>query len=398
MSLAQVRGSTLARIAAISTAILLVLSGGVWWMTAQDGHRVTAYFGQAVGLYPGSEVRVLGMPVGTVAQVTPQGPVVRVDMVVNDEVSLPAGARAVAVAPSLVSDRYVQFTPAYTGGPKLARNAVIPRQRTATPVELDELTKNLDKVSTALGPQGANRNGALSGLLDTGAANLRGNGAELNQTITALGEAADTLSNSRGDLFATVGNLQKFTRALAGSDEQVHQLNRQLADASGFLAGERAQLGAALHELPVALELVHGFIEQNRGGIRANVDHLRGVTQALVDQRAALAEVLDVAPLGAGNLINTYDPASGTLRTRNNINELSNPPILMVCKLLQQGTPKQLPPVLADTCGRLAPVLDGTAPLPAPAETMTALQQGKPPPLPLPLVSALPPVAAGGGR
>lgn len=394
MNTAVVRNSRTARIVALGCVLVLVLSGALWWMaTVQRGNRVTGYFGAAVGLYPGSEVRVLGMPVGSVSRVVPQGQVVRVDMVVDDDVSLPAGARAVAVAPSLVSDRYVQLTPAYTSGPEMADGAVIPRERTATPVELDELTKNLDEVTTALGPQGANRDGALSDFLNTEAANLHGNGEKIHQTMTQLSQVTRTLSDSRGDLFATVDNLQKFTETLAGSDAQVHQLSRQLADANRFLAGERGELAAALHELPAAMQDVQRFIADNRRGIRSNVDHLTGVTQALVDQRAALAEVLDVAPLALGNLARTYDPESGTVRDRANINELSSPPIVMVCKVLQQSQPQQIPPTLADACGKLAPVLSGKAPLPSPSETLTALQQGEPPPLPLPLVDVL----SGGG-
>ena len=41
-------------------------------------YRVTAYFNQAVGLYPGSDVRILGIPVGTITEVTPMGDRVRV--------------------------------------------------------------------------------------------------------------------------------------------------------------------------------------------------------------------------------------------------------------------------------------------------------------------------------
>lgn len=395
MSAAVLRHSRSARIAALVCVLILIVSGALWWMaTLQRGTRVTAYFGVAVGLYPGSEVRVLGMPVGSVKQVTPQGQVVRVDMVVDDEVSLPAGARAVAVAPSLVSDRYVQLTPAYKSGPVMADGAVIPRERTATPVELDELTKNLDKLTTALGPEGANKDGALSDLLNTGAANLRGNGQEINETMSQLGQLARTLSDSRGDLFSTVDNLQQFTKTLAGSDAQVHQLSGQLADASRFLAGERGDLAAALHDLPAAMQDVQEFIAHNRQGIKSNVDHLQGVTQALVDQRAALAEVLDVAPLALSNLMRTYDPASGTIRSRSDTLELSNPPIVLVCKVLQQSQPQQVPPMLADACAKLGPVLSGKTPLPTSAETRSAPQQGKQPTLPLPLVRS----GSGGGQ
>ena len=42
------------------------------------------------------------------------------------------------------------------------------------------------------------------------------------------------------------------------------------------------------------------------------------MTLALVQQRQALAEVLDVAPAALGNLAHAYNPDYGTLDTRDN--------------------------------------------------------------------------------
>ncbi len=293
------------------------------------------------------------------------------------------------VAPSVVSDRYVQLTPAYTSGPKLADNATIPRERTATPVELDQLYDSLNKLTTTLGPNGANKNGALSDLLNTAAANLKGNGQNLGDTIKQLGEATKTLSGSKDDLFATVDNLQKFVTTLANSDQQVRSFNTQLAQVSGNLAGQRADLGDALRELSGALGQVQSFIKDNRDVLKSNVDKLTGVTKVLVDQRAALAEILDVAPTGIGNVANAYNAASGTLDARADLNELSQPPIVMVCNLVRQVTPKNLPPVLSDACGQLAPVLTGVLPLPSFQQILTSMQQGKVPPLPVPLLGQM---------
>ena len=108
------------------------------------------------------------------------------------------------------------------------------------------------------------------------------------------------------------------------------------------------------------------------------------ITQVLVNQRAALAETLDVAPLALGNLQNAYNAASGTLDTRANINELNQPPIVLICKLVQQATPNNVPPVLAQTCKQLEPILTGAVPLHAAAEVLSDLNAGKLP-LPLPL-------------
>ena len=76
-------------------------------------------------------------------------------MTVNSGVPVPADAKAVVVAASVVSDRYIQLTPAYTGGPQLADDAVIPVSRTAVPVEVDQIYTSLNRLAQALGPNGA---------------------------------------------------------------------------------------------------------------------------------------------------------------------------------------------------------------------------------------------------
>ncbi len=374
------RGVTIAIVTALFVALAL------WWLLIDaNQRRYSAVFTGVVGLYEDNDVRVLGVKVGHVDSVEPQGDLVRVDMLVDRDVRIPSSAKAVIVAPSLVSDRYVQFAPAYTGGPVMAEGTVLPRERTATPLEIDDLYASLNRVSTTLGPNGANKNGALSDLLDTLAANAKGNGTALNQTVTQLSQMAETLSGSDEDLFATVDNLQKFTSALAASDDQVNRFNEQAADVSRFLADERGDLAAAVRQLGIALGAVQQFIDDNRAHIKSNVDKLTSVTKVLVDQRAALSEVLDVAPVALSNIINSYNGSSGTLDARADLNELAQPPIVTICNLVRQGTPDDLPQVLADACDQLAPLVEKAVPLPTPAEVLTALQAGKLPPVSLPL-------------
>jgi phospholipid/cholesterol/gamma-HCH transport system substrate-binding protein len=383
-------GRDLARLVALACVLGLVVAGVLWWVMRETGERrYSAVFSGVVGLYEGNDVRVLGVKVGSVDKVTPRGTDVLVEVVVDRGVKLPVDAKAAIVAPSLVSDRYVQFAPAYTGGSELAEGAVIQRDRTSTPLEVDDLYASLNRLSTTLGPNGVNKDGALSDLLNTAARNAGGNGQALNDTITDLSKLSSTLNNDSDDLFGTVDNLQKFTTTLANGDAAVRQFSQQVAGVTGFLADERADLAATVNQLSIALGMVRKFIDDNRARLKSNVDKLAGVTQVLVDQRAALAEVLDVAPVALSNIINSYNGSSGTLDSRSDINELTQPPIVAVCTLIRQGSPAQLPPVLADTCDRLAPVVQGLVPLPSPAEVVSSLQQGKRPPLPLPLAGVL---------
>jgi phospholipid/cholesterol/gamma-HCH transport system substrate-binding protein len=389
-------GQRAATIASLACVLGVLIAGALWWVgTTSPGTKITAYFEKAVGVYPDSEVKILGIGVGRITAVEPRGASVRVDLLVDEGIEIPANVSAVVVAPSLVSDRYVQLTPAYDGGPLLRDGTTIPLSRTDTPVELDDLTRSVNELATALGPRGANSSGALSDVLDTSAANLSGNGELFGRTIRSLSAATDALADSRDDLFSTVDNLSTFTKTLADSDAQVRAFNERLADVTGYLAADRDELGTALSSLGTALGDVQGFIGRNKGKISSNVDKLTGVTQALVDQRAAVAEVLDVAPLAMSNFLSTYDAASGSFAIRGNLNELTYPPVLMLCRTIEAGTPKKLPRTLTDVCKQLAPYIDGTLQLPSAAQALAALQQGKLPPLPVPLVGLTGPFPGG---
>jgi len=301
---------------AVSTVVVVAACAVI---QGEPERRLVAHFARVVGVSPGSDVRVLGVRIGHVVAVEPEGRTVRVEMRYDRGWQVPAGAQAVIVPPSVVSDRYVQLTPAYDGGPALTDGAELPVERTAAPMEIDEIYKALDEFNRALGPEGANKDGALSDLLATGRANLEGNGAALGETLDGLSRALDTLSDGRQDLFGTVGNLQQFTTALARSDEQVRSFNTQLAGVAQQLAGERDELAAALRNLATALADVTTFVNQNRAALKSNVDALADVTGILVRQQRSLIEILDVAPLALSNLNLAYNPRSGTLDTRDNV-------------------------------------------------------------------------------
>jgi phospholipid/cholesterol/gamma-HCH transport system substrate-binding protein len=304
---------------AAGTGLALVAGAGVAvWQTRTPTRRLTANFQKAVGIHEGSDVRVLGVRVGSVSAVKPEGRTVRIEMRYDPQYTIPADAQAVIVPPSVVSDRYVQLTPAYTGGASLADGAELAVSRTAVPLEIDDIYRSLDEFNKALGPDGANANGALTNLLATGRANLSGNGQNLHDTLDGLSKALTTLSDGRQDLFGSVANLQRFTTALAQSDQQVRQFNQQLAGVSEQLAGERDELATALHSLAVALAQVTAFVRDNREQLKSNVAGLTDVTGILVRQQRAIIDILDVTPLALSNLNLVYNGRSGTLDTRDN--------------------------------------------------------------------------------
>ena len=326
----------------VAAAVALALVAGLVVLLWPGGgsRTVRAEFTRAVGLYEGSDVRILGVKVGEVTDVEPHGDRVLVELRYDDEYRVPADAKAVVVASSVVSDRYVQLTPVYDGGPALRDGARIGLTRTAVPVELDRIFSSLDDLDVALGPDGANKEGALSRLLEVGADNLDGQGRPVNRTLHDFSTAVGTLADSRQDLFGTVRNLQVFTTALARSDDSVRSFNTDLAGVADQLAAEREELALALKNLATALSEVASFVKDNRRVLGRDIEGLADITGTLAEQRDALAEVLEAGPVALSNLQLAFNPRSGTLDVRNNEAQLDDPALYLCSLLTGLGEPE----------------------------------------------------------
>ena len=299
------------------TVAILILAGAGYFAWQQLGGRsqhITAQFTRAVGVYVGSDVRVLGVRIGSITEVTPAGDSVTVGMDIDEEYQIPADAKAVVIPPSIVSDRYVQLTPAYTGGKQMADGTRLGPDKTVVPLELDEVYASLDEFSAALG-----EDGSLADAIATARDNLEGNGGKLGDTLDSLSDVSDTLNAHSDDLWGTVDNLADFTEALANSDAEMQVFNDQLADVSTQLSDERDNLASALEKLTVALADVSDFIDDNGDQIVDSVDKLTTLSGVFAKQQEALITILDYAPVALSNLDLAYNSGSGTLDVRDDI-------------------------------------------------------------------------------
>lgn len=313
-----------------------------------DRQVFTASFADATKLHVGDKVTVLDVPVGKVVAVVPGQDQVRVRIEVTPDQPIPADARATIVAPTMVSVRHIELSPAYSGGAKLADGASIPLARTASPVEWDEVQREFSRFASALGPDGVNRSGALGDLITNAAKNLDGQGRNLGQTLIAIADALRTLSDHRGDLFATVRNLDVFVEALASSDETIRLFTERLTDVSEQLSADSDVLVDALDQLGTALKELNGFLDDSNASTTRSVVSLQKFTHNLATHRQRMADILQAAPTALSNYYNTYYPdapaMTGTFVAAN-----LDSPATFICSSLYSlgGTPSQCESLLA---------------------------------------------------
>lgn len=286
---------------------------------------IVAQFVSAIGIYEGDEVRVAGVKVGDVVSIRPEGSHVEMTFTLQRDVPVPADARAVIVAQNLVSARYVQLTaPSSTAG-VIADGVVIPMERTAVPVEWDQVKEQLDRLATDLGPRPGQDSTSLARFIDSSAAALEGNGPQLRETMRQLASLARVLGNNSGNIVDTIKNLQAFVAMLRASGAQVVQFQDRLATLTNVLDSSRTNLDAALTNLADAVVTVQEFVAQTRDKASEQVQRLSAVTQTLADRRMDLEQLLHVAPNAIANTYNMFDPQMGTPTGVFTLSNLANP-------------------------------------------------------------------------
>lgn len=325
---------------AVAVALAVVLLASVFLLVrgGTDTRTVAAHFPRAVSVFEGTDVRVLGVTIGTVTAVVPEGNSVRVEMEYDAQHRIPADAEAVIITPTLVADRFVQLTPVFGEGDQvMADGADIPLPETAVPVELDRIYSSLSALTQALGPNGLNKNGTLNNLMKVAAENLRGKGAAGNRMLNDLSRAAETFGEGSGDLFETVRNLAAFTEVVADNDQLVRAFIQDLAAVSANLAGERTEITQALAEVARAVGTVRTFVHDNRDALVTDLEKLTRVMKTIASEKESLDRALQVAPVGIGNLNIAFDAASGTIGSRITVppNVAGNPDGFL-CTVVQQ--------------------------------------------------------------
>ena len=312
---------------AIALAGLVVAGGAVLVRNTLFGPKtITTYFTTATAIYPGDEVRVSGVKVGTIKSIQPDGTRAKLTLHVDHGVPIPADAKAVIVTQNLVAARYVQLTPAYrSSGPVMPDGAVIPVERTAVPVEWDEVKTELKRLATDLGPNSKVSTPSIARFIDSAANALQGNGDKLRQTLAQLSGVGRILANGSGNIVDIIKNLQTFVTALRDSNVQIVQFNDRLATLTSVVNDSRSELDAALTDLSTAVGEVQRFIAGTRDQTSEQISQLADVTQVLVDQHMALENILHGAPNALGNFFNDYNADTGTIVGGFGIMNFANP-------------------------------------------------------------------------
>ncbi|MFV0495301.1 MCE family protein [Mycobacterium sp.] len=304
--------------AAVAAALLVVAAAVVLLPRFVHRHiEVTAEFEDTVGLYVGNDVDVLGMPVGKVTSIEAKETYVQVKLAIDSDIDIPADVQAVTMSNSILTDRHVELTPPYRGGPKLKNGDVLGLARTRTPVEIDRTFAMMDKLGKALHGDDHGK-GPLGDLVNLGGQISSANSANIKATLSKLSEAlrvgSDKGAHSKKNIQAIVDSMAELTQAAADNDTAIREFGSNLHQLSSILADEDLGSGSTGAKLNEILAETSRLLEGHREGLTTTFVDLQTVTNTINDNQRELQETLDVAPLTVDNLYNIIDPVGGSAR------------------------------------------------------------------------------------
>lgn len=310
-------------IAAIAGVVLVGLgvAAAVTFVRRGADHEpmtVTAQFEDSVGLYSGNAVSVLGMRVGEVVKIVPKDAYVEVTMKIDKGTAIPANAQAVTVNTSLLTDRHVELTPPYRGGPKMRDGDVVTLAHTRTPVEFDRTLAEIDRLSRSLSGD-SQGGGPLADLIAVGDAATAGRGRDIKASLDKLSQALrlgnDNGAHTAGDIRAIVNNLNELAQAAVDNDGAIREFGSNLHQVSDTLASEQIGTGQTGKNLNDILAHAADILEENRDKLKGTIADTQSFTNTLVDNKRELAEVFDLLPMTIDNAYNAFDANAGSLRT-----------------------------------------------------------------------------------
>ncbi len=326
-----------------------------------DSYTLTAYFDRAVSVFPSSDVRVLGLPAGSVSDVVVDGDRIRIEMSIPSDIAIPADATAQIVPQSLIGERYIQISPAFQHGMAAAEDGDV-IENTIIPVEPDEALAAIKEFLDSLDPD------AIGALVTNLHEDLRGNGAGLNEALGSLSQLVETFAENDDVLLRIVDSFDRLSATLVTREQQLGEVLDAFAEASQVLADERESIEALVSGLADLSRNGLALVGEHAGALRADIATLAGAAATINTNLDSVTQLLAAGPNLTSGIIGAYNPELRALDLRNNFSPLTTEvlrllgpeiclPVLQSCPVSGLGAATATPARVGTTTSPIASLL-----------------------------------------
>ncbi|MEB3068201.1 MCE family protein [[Mycobacterium] vasticus] len=267
--------------------VILVIAVGLqperlWSLATQITYR--ALFSEAGGLTTESKVKLSGVDIGTVTDVSLRGLQPLVTFSVNATVELAAETTAHIRTGSLLGERVLVLESAGNG--TLRPLDVIPESRTSSPYSLTDAVGDLTRNTAATDTAELNRS------LDTLTATINQIAPQLGPTFDGLTRLSKSLNNRNQALGQLLSSTSDITGILSGRSDQLHQLILNSNDLVDVLVSRRQAIIEILANTSAVSQQLAALIHDNEQKLAPTLDRLNAVTAMLERSRDNIAKML----------------------------------------------------------------------------------------------------------
>lgn len=271
------RGSHLVRSGVIGVVLIaLIITVGLQpqrLLTLATAVRHQALFTEAGGLTPGNSVKVSGVTVGTVSDVSLDRGRALVTFMVDGRVRLGAESTAHIRTGTLLGQRVLTLES--VGGGSLRSADVIPVSRTGSPFSLTdalgEFAGNTRDTDTA----------ALNQSLDTLSTTIDRLAPQLGPTFDGLSRISRALNDRNESLSGLLSAASNVTGVLAERSQQVNTLILNANELLGVLEARRYAIVQLLANTSALSVQLSGLVADNEAELAPALDKLNAVTAML---------------------------------------------------------------------------------------------------------------------
>lgn len=310
-------------IAAVVAVVAAVAAAVVFGAKAvMPGHTraMCAEFTDAVGLYPGNKVALLGIEVGTTTAIVNKPDHVEVDFTVPNDLDLPADVGAVTYSQSIVTDRHIELTKPYTSGPKFTGPGCIRLKSTKTPISISETFTAIGKLADAImapqhgqDPSRAPGVQAINDSLRAASRSLDGTGVGLNQTLRNLVTMLADPYKADADYRQLFENSEILTSDFLKNWDSFSGFVQTLPATTQLVEGLSDNFGAAMSRLSHLLPILVEAVERWGPRVYQRLDHWIGwLSDMLTRHTPAIMAMINSWPQFSHWLSDIYEPAWGT--------------------------------------------------------------------------------------
>jgi len=279
----------------VFAAVMALLTAGLFAVFGEyrGGASATysAVFDDVSDLQTGDSVRVAGIRIGTVSDVTlrPDKKVV-VDFAADRTVPLTTGTRAAVRFLNLVGDRYLELVDGPGDTRIMPEGSQIPPDRTTPALDLDVLLNGLKPVVQGLKPQDVNE--LTTALIQI----MQGQGGSFESLMAQTSSFTNTLADNGQIIEQLIDNLNGAMKTLAQDGSRFDGAIERLHRLVGELSADREPIGAAIDALSDGTASLVGLLGQARGPLAATVDQLNRLAPAIDEKKDLIDGVLQKSP------------------------------------------------------------------------------------------------------